>query len=280
MRPGIFAKTFAGGSLEDCLDRVVASGVSAIQFNLALTGAASLPDDVPAGPAAWVRNSVHTRGLEMVAVSGTYNMAHPDAATRLHGLKSLEGVIAAAPALGTRVVTLCTGTRDPQDMWTWHPENSTAGAWVDTVGSVRAAVSVAVEHGVILGFEPEHNNVVADAMAGRRLLDEIESPHLKVVLDAANLIQPGELDRQAETMEQAFELLGDEVVLAHAKDVLDDGTIVAAGQGGIDYGRYVSLLRQADYRGAIVLHGLAEDQVADSVEFVRRHLDGEPAELG
>ena len=38
-----------------------------------------------------------------------------------------------------------------------------------------------------LAFEPEHNNVVADATAGRRLLDELRSARLRVVIDAANL---------------------------------------------------------------------------------------------
>jgi sugar phosphate isomerase/epimerase len=280
MRLGIFAKTFGGSSLGAVLDAVVASGVPAIQFNMALTGGTSLPADVPEGLAAWIRDSVRIRGLEMVAVSGTYNMAHPDASIRRNGLHALEGMIAAAPALGTSVVTLCTGSRDPDDMWRWHPDNAMPRAWVDMLSSVQAAVSVAAEHDVILGFEPEHGNVVADAAAARRLLDQIASPHLKVILDVANLIRPGELDRQGETMEQAFDLLGDEVVLAHAKDLLDDGIVVPAGRGRIDYELYVSLLRQAGYQGALVLHGLAEDEVKDSVAFLRRHLDPELAELG
>ena len=124
----------------------------------------------------------------------------------------------------------------------------------------------------MLAFEPEHDNVVADAAAGRRLLDELRSAHLKVVLDAANLIRPGELARQRETLREAFALLGDTLVLAHAKDVRDDGTIVAAGRGGLHYALYVELLRDAGYTGPLVLHGLREDEVPESVRFVRGHL--------
>ena len=62
------------------------------------------------------------------------------------------------------------------------------------------------------------------------------------------------------------------MVLAHAKDVRDDGTIVAAGRGGLDYGLYVELLRDAGFTGPLVLHGLAEDEVPASARFVRAHL--------
>jgi sugar phosphate isomerase/epimerase len=274
MRPGIFAKTFADGSLEASLDAVAASGMRAIQFNLALTGGPSLPDDVPPGLAAWVRDVVAARGLEIVAVSGTCNLAHPSHDVRRHCLAALEALVAAAPTLGTRVVTLCTGTRDPEDMWRWHPDNATREAWADMLGSVGYVVQLAERHDVVVAFEPEPANVVADAGAGRRLLDEIASPHLKVVVDAANLVGPGELERQAEVLERAFESLGADLVLAHAKDVRADGAIVPAGQGELDYARYVALLRQAGYDGALVLHGLAPADVPASVAFLERHLAG------
>ena len=138
------------------------------------------------------------------------------------------------------------------------------------------ALLVAEEHAVTLAFEPEHNNVVSDAAAGRRLLAELRSEHMKVVLDAANLIRPGGLARQHETLREAFALLGDALVLAHAKDVLDDGAIVAAGRGGLDYGLYVELLRDAGFTGPLILHGLSEDEVPEAVRFVRGHL-GPPA---
>ncbi|MEA2321736.1 MAG: hypothetical protein QOD81_1586, partial [Solirubrobacteraceae bacterium] len=106
--------------------------------------------------------------------------------------------------------------------------------------------------------------------------DDLSSPHVKIVLDAANLIEPGALDRQDRTLREAFHLLGDDLVLAHAKDVTADGRVVAAGRGGLDYRLYVDLLDEAGFRGALVLHGLAEDEVADSVAFVRAVLDRAP----
>jgi sugar phosphate isomerase/epimerase len=266
---GVFAKAFVRGTLDAALDAVAASGIAEIQFNLALAGGPPLPSSVPPGVADGVRAAVAARGLRMAAVSGTYNMAHPDPAVRADGAARLAALIAAAPRLGTRVVTLCTGSRDPGDMWRAHPANATPEAWRDSVEQITAALAVAEAHDVMLAFEPEHNNVVSDATAGRRLLDELRSDLLGVVIDAANLVRPGELARQRDTLPEAFALLGDELVLAHAKDVRDDGAVVPAGRGGLDYALYVRLLRAAGYDGPLVLHGLPEAEVPAAAAFVR-----------
>ena len=273
MQLGIFAKTFSRRSLGETLDAVAAHQIDAIQFNMAVTGGPSLPAEIPQAVSEHVRAAVGARGLTMSAVSGTYNMAHPDHGVRSDGQARLATLIAAAPALGTRVVTLCTGTRDPDDMWRAHPGNGSPEAWKDSLEQIAAALTVAEHHDVVLAFEPEHNNVVGDAAAGRRLLDELRSEHLRVVIDAANLIQPGELDRQRDTLREAFELLGDALVLAHAKDVREDGTVVPAGSGGLDYALYAQLLRDAAFDGPLVLHGLSEEQVPTAADFVRAQLE-------
>jgi sugar phosphate isomerase/epimerase len=269
---GIFAKTFERPSLEAALDAVVASGITTMQFNLSLTGGPSLPSEIAPALAERVSAAVAARGLAMAAVSGTYNMAHPDPAVRAAGGERLSTLIAGAPALGTRVVTLCTGTRDPDDMWRAHPDNATAGAWSDSVEQIARALSVAEQHDVTLAVEPELGNVVVDAHAARRLLNELGSSHLRIVLDAANLIRPRELERQGETLREAFALLGADLVLAHAKDVRPDGSIVAAGLGGLDYGLYIGLLRDAGYDGPLILHGLPEARVPASARYVREHM--------
>jgi sugar phosphate isomerase/epimerase len=272
MRPGIFARTFARPTLEAALDAVGAAGVGTIQFNLALTGGPTLPAEVRPDLAARVREAVAARGLEMAAVSGTCNLAHPDPRERRRCGERLAALITAAPALGTRVVTVCTGTRDPQDMWRAHPDNATPGAWRDALEQLAGALAVAEAHGVVVAMEPEPGNVVRDAPAARRALDELRSPNLAIVVDAANLVPIRRLGEQAGILRAAFELLGDALVLAHAKDVRPDGAVVAAGRGALDYGLYVRLLREAGYDGPLVLHGLEEEEVPAALAFLRHHL--------
>ena len=138
---GIFAKTFRRGSLGETLDAVAAHGIEAIQFNMAIVGGPSLPAEITAETAGEIRAAVAARGLTMAAVSGTYNMAHPDRRIRDAGADRLATLIAAAPRLGTRVVTLCTGSRDPEDMWRAHPDNAGPDAWRDSLEQIAAALA-------------------------------------------------------------------------------------------------------------------------------------------
>ena len=155
-----------------------------------------------------------------------------------------------------------------------HPDNDSPAAWRDMAACVREATDIARQAGVVLAFEPEVNNVVDSARKARRLLDEIGSPHLKVTIDPANIFHAGELPRMREILEEAFVLVGKDIVLAHAKDLDHDGDAghKAAGQGKLDYDRYLALLHTGGFKGPLLLHGLSEAQVPGCVAFLREKL--------
>src|SRR5207244_829298 len=104
-------------------DAVAAHGFDCIQFNFACAGLPSVPDKIPLELASRVGASARTRGLEIAAVSGTFNMIHPHTPQREAGFRGLEVIAGSCRALGTRLITLCTGTRDPNDMWRAHRDN-------------------------------------------------------------------------------------------------------------------------------------------------------------
>jgi sugar phosphate isomerase/epimerase len=269
---GILTTTYRYSTLDDTLDAVVRSGLRTVQFEPASAGIAPFPAHIDAALCLEVRQALASRGLTMAAISGTVNMIHPDPEERQSGLRRVLGVIDACAAFGTSVVTLCTGTRDPQSMWRRHPANDTEDAWTDLVASMREVVRRAEERGVTLAFEPEVNNVVDSARKARRLLDEIGSSALKVVMDPANIFHAGELARMHEMLEEAFALLGSDIALAHAKDLDHDGDAghLPAGRGVLDYQYYLSLLQRTGFAGALVLHGLQEEDVASCVAFLRQ----------
>jgi sugar phosphate isomerase/epimerase len=274
MQLGIFAKTFVRPTLEATLDAVRDHGLECVQFNMACAGLPPLPDQISVVLADRIREELVMRGLTMAAVSGTFNMIHPDAQQRRDGLRRLDVLAAACKLLGTRVITLCTGTRDPENMWRRHPENDSPETWRDLTASLREALSRVVERGVTLAIEPEVANVIDSARKARRLLDEMQSPILKVVIDPANLFHRGELPQMHPILDEAFALLGPDIVLAHAKDLSHDGEAgqEAAGTGLLDYPYYLGLLRSIGFDGPLILHGLSETQVEGSLAFLRDSL--------
>jgi sugar phosphate isomerase/epimerase len=272
MRLGIFAKTFARPSLGETLDAVRAHGVGCVQFNMSCAGLPAMPKEISAELADNIRREMDGRTLTMAAVSATFNMIHPDPRKRCEGLRRLAVLAGACGRLGTSVITLCSGTRDPDDMWRYHPENDAPEAWQDLLASIERALEIAEEYEVTLAFEPEVNNVVDSAEKGRRLLDEVRSPRLKVVMDAANLFREGELPHADEILDKVFGLLGESIIIAHAKDVSNTGEVVAAGRGELDYDQYLENLRGVGFKGPVILHGLGESEVEGSVAFLRTKL--------
>jgi sugar phosphate isomerase/epimerase len=270
MRLGIFAKTFVRPTLEETLDAVVAHGLDCVQFNMACAGLSSLPERVPGNLARRIGQEMAARNLTMAAVSGTFNLIHPEPAQRQDGLRRLRVLAEACPWMGTRVITLCTGTRDPNDMWRRHPANDAPDAWEDLTQSLGQALDIVEETDVTLAFEPETANVIDTAQKGARLLRQMRSPRLKVVIDPANLFRPGDAFRATEVLDQAFNLLGASVVLAHAKDFTQDGKHVAAGKGLLNYDHYLAWLRKIEFPGPLILHGLGEAEVGECLTFLRK----------
>ncbi len=271
---GVLLGTFSGPTLERRIDALVACGLDCMQVSLDCAGLPAMPDEISSTIADRLRREAAGRRITVASVQGTFNMSHPDPEHRQTGLRQLRVLAEACPKLGTSIIHLCTGTRDRQNMWRRHPENGSPEAWRDLRACMREAAEIARETRVLLAFEPEVNNVVDSARKARRLMDEIGSPHLKVTIDPANIFHTGELPRMKEMLDEAFALIGKDIVLAHAKDLDHDGDAghLAAGQGKLDYDRYVALLRTHDYKGPLLLHGLSEKQVPGCVTFLREKL--------
>ena len=267
----LLATTYTSGTLESRLDEAKAHGLSCVQISMSCAGLPDLPDDLPADLPARFRREAAARSLAIASVTGTFNMCHPDPAQRQLGLRRLRVLAEAFPRLP---IHICTGTRNPASMWRRHPDNATPEAWRDMAACVREAADIARQSDSVLAFEPEVNNIVTSARQARRLMDEIGSPHLKVTLDPANLFPAGTLPRMKEILEEAFSLLGKDIVLAHAKDLDRDGDAghQAAGEGLLDYDLYLRLLHAHRFTGPLLLHGLTRAQVPTCVAFLRSKL--------
>ncbi len=271
MEFGAFSKTFERENVEQVLDAVKHYGFSTMQFNLSCAGLAPMPDEIPAGLAKHIQEACEARALTIAAVSGTYNMIHADISEREKGLKRLEVLASACKDLGTSVITICTGSRS-EDMWTFHPDNNRPEAWKDLVEQLERAVTIAEKYNVILGIEPEISNVINSATKARKLLDDFQTKHLGIVMDAANVYHPGELPDTQGILHKAFDLLGHDIIMAHAKDLKTSGEFTAAGKGDVDYGLYFKLLKQAGFTGAMVAHGQNEAETPGVLEFLKQKL--------
>ena len=272
MKLGIFAKTFEGETPDRVLRAARDAGFAGVQYNMACSGLGALPSKVPEEAVDALAIAAEETGVEIAAISATYDMTHPDKEKREAGRRSFEALASVAPRVRSRIVTVCTGSLDAQDQWRRHPDNNSAEAWDEMVAEFRHLVPIAERQGVLIGIEPELADIVSTPTRARRLLDMFPTGPLRIVLDPANLFEHASGADVQMIVREAVDLLGPDIALAHAKDRHADGRFAAAGKGVVNFGQFVSALRRVGFDGALVTHGLAASEAPEVTRFLRKSL--------
>ena len=222
-------------------------GFEAVQFafsSIAETcftpnGQIEIPAEIPAAAICAVKENAKTYGISVEVINGTFNMAHPDAAIRAEGIRRFEILCRAAAELGAKYISLCSGTRNPDHLWSPHPDNDTDAAWEDMRDTVMRCTAIAERFGIVLAIESEASNIISTPARARRIMDEVGSPNLKMILDCANLFHAGQAypEHVRRTLDEAFAAYGHDIVAAHGKDIrAGDGiAFCGTGRGIVDF---------------------------------------------
>jgi sugar phosphate isomerase/epimerase len=163
VRLGVMTHHIHRPSIEEVAAAIAGFGLAAVQLNLESAGLDPLPATLDAVTCDRIRAALEAHGIEVGAVSGTFNAIHPDRALRRECIRRAGMLAARCRDLGTGVITLCTGTRNPTNMWRHHPDNALPDAWADCVETMRALAEHGERYDVTMAFEPEVVNVVDTA---------------------------------------------------------------------------------------------------------------------
>ncbi len=288
MELGMYTGDISRPNFKELLKAVRGYGFTQIQLDLESVIGETLPQHIDVAWAQSMADEAEEQGIKIIAVNGTFNMAHPDPEMRKEGLKRLRIITAACRAFGSSLVTLCTGSRnqgnpfDIYNMWIRNPQNDSPEAWKDMADTMKIALSFAQHYGVFMGIEPEEGTVVDYARKARQLMDEMGSPWLKIILDCANLFHKGEVSQMEDVLKEAFKLLGKDIILAHGKDLADEPGVgapspkepfTAPGKGLVDYDLFIDLLYAYGYKNGMLLHGFKREQdFPEGVAFIRQKL--------
>ncbi len=153
MKIGIFAKTFNRSAIRDLFQTIAGYRIYSVQFNLSCVGLETLPLEVPSDELLQpIAAAAQQTEVELAAISGTFNMGNPDPEFRRNHLLKFEVLCEVAALLRIPVITLCTGTRNRDNMWKWHPDNDSKPAWDDMVHTIESALVAAEKFGPGPGF--------------------------------------------------------------------------------------------------------------------------------
>lgn len=274
MKIGIFSRTFETADLEETYKRMIEHGIYHAQFNLSNAGMPTLPESLDEERIEEIKKITDGYNIKLEALSGTFNMIDPDEDARKKGCAQFEIQCKIARMLDIPIVSLCTGTKNLENKWLWHDDNLKQSSWDDLLRSTEIILKHAQENNIILGVEPEIGNIINTPRRAREYLDKIGSPNIKIIMDGANIFLADQVANMKNVLKEAFDILGKDIVSAHAKDFYYDKDIefVVAGQGILDFDYYLTLLKEVDYKGALIMHGLTKKEVFMSKMFLEEKI--------
>jgi sugar phosphate isomerase/epimerase len=269
---GGFARIFSRSTAVDMAAAFAETGLKQVQLNLSAVGHSTIPDsdELRSIDFAGIRSAITDAGLTVWGVSATYNMAHPDEATRAEATERTAAYIRGLGGLEATAVTLCTGTRNPENMWRTHPDNQNEESWAALLHSFQTLLPAAAEAGVLLAVEPEPGNIIASAVQAERLLTELGAgaDQIGFILDPANLLSAVPRDEHPATLKHAFTSLGDRTVCVHVKDTVSWEETLAGG-GVVNYDQVLTLWDALPDRVPLIIQDATEVQVPEVRERLR-----------
>ena len=274
MKLGVLSVEINASSISELFSKSKEHGFSMMQFVFSSVCAEEVPTHISDDLLNEISIHANKNGIEIAAVNGTFNMAHPSRQERLSGVARFENVAKACKKLNCKLITICTGSRNVDNMWAYHPHNNSEEAWADMAETMNMLLSIAQRHDLILGMEVEASNIVDSPQKAVKIVEEMGSERLKIIMDCANLFGFGKAKKQLvePTITEAFKLLGEHIILAHGKDVLegDDLNFVGAGMGIVDFELFRAKLVEIGYTGGMILHGTQNDaQVESCARFLK-----------
>lgn len=270
---GVRAHDFGSLPVDELATQIAAHGLSCIQLAppKAIAGFDAGTSRLSPGFAALVRDACQRRGIQ-IAVLGCYiNLGDRDAAARRRALDRFKHHLHFARDFGCSVVGTETGSVNPD--FSRHPDNAGEGAFQTVLAGVRELVHEAERFGVFVGVEGVERYIISSPRRLRRLVDEVGSPNLRVILDPVNLLCADNHHRQDEIVAEACTLLGDHIAIVHAKDFAMVGGQFQerpAGEGELHYAPLLRWVKAHAPGIHLLLENTSPATIGGTVAFLRQ----------
>ncbi|MBA7582870.1 hypothetical protein ES708_24808 [subsurface metagenome] len=208
---------------------------------------------------------------------------HPDLDQRRKNHKHVAECCEAAERVGCPMVTTHSGTRSIESPLAPHKDNWTWETWKLTVEGIKQILKDTAGMKVSLGIEAVNMTPMNNPRAHKQLMEDVGDPRCKVLLDPVNMMHLGVYFRNTELINECFDLLGEDIIAAHAKDtyVLPDRmsayiTEVAPGKGILDYETYLVGLSRLSYPRTLLIEHISQEEYVGA----KKYIDDTAAKVG
>jgi sugar phosphate isomerase/epimerase len=203
-------------------------------------------------------------GISIHSIGVYTNLIHPDPAERKANLDYFEAMMNIGGHMGvTAFISEAGHYRDPKGPEPRVAHHFQDDVWIYMLDTARQLASIARKYQARVLLEGFYRGFLASAKRLRMFLEEVNSPHIRALLDPANLIEVNDL-------EEMFNQLGPWIDCLHAKDRkvhVERG--VPAGQGSLDYEKFVTLAAKHTPHAPLVLEYVGPKDYRAALDHLR-----------
>lgn len=272
MQIGIRLHDVAPGTIEERVKTAHEQGFTCVHLALSKTVKDHSVDDTALTPgyATYLRKLFEKYDMD-IAVLGCYlNLAHPDPVEIKKIQERYFAHLRFASMLGCSVVGTETGA--PNAEYRYVPESHTEESLQTFIRNLRPVVECAEKFGVIMAIEPVWKHIVYDSKQALKVLKEIDSPNLRIILDPVNLLSAENSVEYEKVITEAIEDLGIYTDVVHMKDFVVEGDRVVSSAPGTGTMKYNTILNFVK-KDKPFIQMTIEDSKPDNAEWSRKFLE-------
>lgn len=217
-----------------------------------------------------VQSQLEKKGITVAMMGAYFNPVHSNKELVASTVENFNNHLKKAKCFGTKLVGTETGSYN-DDEWTWHEHNNSEVAFKEVLRVFKEILPIAEANGTYLTIEPAYHHVISTPARLKRLVSELDSPHVRVIFDLFNLLHKGNTKEQRHLIDEMVEYFNDLIMIVHAKDfILERGELiqVAPGKGAMDYPYLIEKLHTLKTTPDLILEGVVGEDISFSRDFI------------
>ena len=289
MNIGLRLHDAAGVTLEERVRNARAQGFTCVHIAMGKVILGFKMSEAPAlltpELASEVRDTLDRYGMQCALLGCYLNLASPDLEDHAHTVEIYKAHLRFAKMIGASLVGTETGA--PNTGYKTCPECWTEESLQLFIDRVTPVVRYAEEVGQPFAIEPVCRHIVSTPERCQRVLEAVDSPMLRVILDAVNLLERNNRLQADAIVADAIARLGSRTDLLHMKDYITENTpacekamaevantnmfdgllSIACGMGELNFAPLLALARERSIPMTL------ENTNPDNAEAARLHLE-------
>ncbi len=214
-------------------------------------------------------------GIDIAMLGAYFNPVHSNKKIKEEAIRNFKEHLQVADIFQTEYVGSETGSYN-DDKWTYHPKNETEEAYLETLIVFKELVKTAKEVNKTVAIEGAFNHVIYTPQRLKRLIDDLDSSHVRVIVDLYNYLNNHNHGEYKTIFKECIDLFKDKIVIFHLKNylVVEDKLVqVSLEKGNFDYPYLLSLIKENCPQATLILEGITGEDIKTSIDFINGILE-------